>query len=222
MNSVFAAETLRRLPKAYVRNRRNGLGLGVIVILSTVGIGAMLAETPEEIIHLSVGKPVMVDGNIEPGEWSDAVEVKMPNDARLYLKVSGEFVYVAVQFPAARSGFTDLYIAPAGGSPFDLHASAKLGERQFDNHKWPEWSNWWNNQGWVANVSRVDSFEKRTFLAANVREYQIKRSRFPGHEWRLMLDMSLESREGQYTVTRFPTSASDSNPEKWLRVQIEP
>jgi hypothetical protein len=222
MNSVSAPETLRRLPKAYVRNRRKSLALGVIVILSAVGIGAMLAETPEAIIHLSVGKPVMVDGNIEPGEWSDAAEVKMPNDARLYLKVSGDFVYVAVQFPGSSSGFTDLYIAPAGGRLSDLHASAKLGERQFDNHKWPEWNNWWNNQGWVANVSRVDSFEKRTFLAANVREYQIKRSRFPGHEWRLMLDMSLESNGGQYAVTRFPTSASDSNPEKWLRVQIEP
>ena len=222
MNSVSAPKNLHCLPKAYVRNRRRTLGLGIIVILSTVGIGGMLPETPEEIIHLSVGKPVMVDGNIEPGEWSDAVQVKMPNDARLYLKASGEFVYLAVQFPASRSGFTDLYIAPAGGSLSDLHASAKLGERQFDNHKWPEWSNWWNNEGWVANVSRVDSFEKRTFLVANVREYQIKRSRFPGHEWRLMLDMSLESKGGQYTVTRFPTSASDSNPEKWLRVQIEP
>ena len=114
MNSVSAPETLPRLPKAYVRNRRNGLGLGVIVILSTVGIGAMLADTPKEIIHLSVGKPVMVDGNIEPGEWNDAAEVKMPNDARLYLKVAGESVYVAVQFPASRSGFTDLYIAPGG------------------------------------------------------------------------------------------------------------
>jgi hypothetical protein len=177
---------------------------------------------PGEIIQLSVGKPVMVDGNIESGEWSDAREVTMPNDARLYLKVSGEFVCMAVQFPASRSGFTDLYVAPAGGSIYDLHASAKLGERQLHNHKWPEWNHWWNNQGWVANVSRFDSFEKRTFLPATVREYQIKRSRFPGHEWRLMLDMSLESTGGEYTVARFPTSASDSNPEKWLRVQIEP
>lgn len=222
MSSVSAPETLRGLPKAYLRDQRRALGLGVIVIVSTVWIGAMLPETPEEIIRLSVGKPVMVDGNIEPGEWSDAAEVKMPNDARLYLKVAGEFVYVAVQFPASGSGFTDLYIAPAGGSLYDLHASAKLGERQLHNHQWPEWNNWWNNQGWVANVSRVDSFEKRTFLTANAREYQIKRARFPGREWRLMLDMSLESKEGRYTVVRFPTSASDSNPEKWLRVQIEP
>jgi len=222
MNYVSAPETLRGLPEQYVRNRRRAFGLGVVVILSTVLIGVMLPDTPEKIIHVPVGKPVIVDGKIEPGEWSDAAEVKMPNEARLCLKVSGEFVYVAVQFPASRSGFTDLYIASADGSIYDLHASAKLGERQLHNGKWPEWNNWWNNHGWVANVSRVDSFEKRTFLPANVREYQIKRSRFHGHEWRLMLDMSLESQGGEYTVARFPTSASDSKPEKWLRVQIEP
>ena len=89
MNSVSAPETAHRLPKPYGGNRRRAFGLGVIVILSTVWIGAMLPETPEEVIHQSAGKPVMVDGNIEPGEWSDAAEVKMPNDAWLYLKISG-------------------------------------------------------------------------------------------------------------------------------------
>lgn len=77
----------------------------------------------------------MVEGKIEPGEWSDTAQVKMPNDARLYLKVPDEFVYVAVQFPASRWGFTDLYLASAGGSLHDLHASAKLGKRELHNDK---------------------------------------------------------------------------------------
>jgi hypothetical protein len=222
MNPISALETLRCLPKPYVRNQTKPRGLGVIVILFTVLIGATLPDAPEEIIHVPIGKPVMVDGKIEPDEWSDAAELKMPNGARLCLKRAGEFVYVAVQFPVSRSGFTDLYISPEDGSIYDLHASAKLGERQMQSGKWPEWNIWWNNRGWVANVSRVDSFEKKTFLPANVREYQIQRSRFHGHEWRLMLNMSLESRGDEYTVQRFPKSASDSNPEKWLRVQMEP
>jgi len=159
---------------------------------------------------------------IGPGEWSDAAEVKMPRGARLYIKLSGDFVYVAVQFPATRSGFTDLYIAPEDGSIHDLHASAKLGERQLHDGKWPEWRNWWNNRGWAANVSQVESFEKRTFVPADVREYQIERSRFVGREWRLMLDMSIESQGGECAVARFPVSASGSNPEKWLRVQFGP
>ncbi len=204
------------------QRRARRCGLAGVVILGTIWVGAALAKTPEEIVHVPTGKPVMVDGKIGPGEWSDAAEVKMPRGARLYIKLSGDFVYVAVQFPATRSGFTDLYIAPEEGSIHDLHASAKLGERQLHDGKWPEWRNWWNNRGWAANVSQVESFEKRTFVPADVREYQIERSRFVGREWRLMLDMSIESQGGEYAVARFPVSASDSNPEKWLRVQFGP
>jgi len=36
-----------------------------------------------------------------------------------------------------------------------------------------------------------------------------------------MLDMSMESPGGKYTVVRLPASASDSNPEKW-RVRFDP
>jgi hypothetical protein len=40
------------------------------------------------------GKPVMVDGKIGPGEWSDAAEAEVPGGAGLYIKTSGDFVYV--------------------------------------------------------------------------------------------------------------------------------
>jgi hypothetical protein len=202
------------------RTRRSGLG--AVVLLLITWIGATSTDTTKEIVRVPTGKVVMVDGKIEPGEWSDAAEVKIPGDASLYLKSSGEFVYLAVRLPEGRSGFTDLYVVSEDGGIYDLHASAKLGERQLQNGKWPEWSNWWNNQGWVANVSQVESFEKRIFAPTNIREYQLERSRFRGREWRLMLDMSVESRGGEYKAVRFPASASDSNPEKWLRVQIEP
>jgi hypothetical protein len=73
-------------------------------------------------------------------------------------------------------GSQTLYIASEDGSIHDLHASAKLGERELQGGKWPgDWRNWWNNRGWVANVSQVESFEKRAFVLANVREYQIER-----------------------------------------------
>jgi hypothetical protein len=142
--------------------------------------------------------------------------------ARLYIKISEDFVYVAVQFPAGRSGFTDIYITSEDGGIYNLHASAKLGERRLDGGKWPEWSNWWEQPGVGGERSQVDSFEKRTFVPAGVREYQIERSRFVSREGRLMLDMSMESQGGKYTVVRFPASASDCNREKWLRVQFGP
>ena len=81
---------------------------------------------------MPTGKPVMVDGKLWRGKWSDAAEAEVPGGARLYIETSGNFVYVAVQFPAGRSGFTDIYITSEDGGIYDLHASAKLGERRLD------------------------------------------------------------------------------------------
>ena len=203
-------------------HRIKHVGLTTAVVLFTTWSGTQWMNGQEELVRVPAGKPVMVDGKIERGEWSDAAEVKMRDGARLYLKSAGDFVCVAVLFPTSRSGFTDLYIASEGGNIDDLHASAKLGERRLHNGKWPDWNSWWNNDGWVANVSQVRSFEKRTFMPANAREYQIKRSRFGGHVWRLMVDLSLDSEPGEYTVVRFPESTSNSNPQTWLKVQVEP
>jgi hypothetical protein len=161
--------------------------LAAVAILATICARVILAKTAEEVVHVPTGKPVMVDGKIGPEEWNDAAAEEVPSGGRLYLKTSGEFAYIAVQFPAGRSGFTDLYIASPDGTIHDLHAFPKLGERRLEGGKWPEWSDWWNNRGWVANVSEVESFEKRTFVPATVREYQIERSRFAGSDWRLML-----------------------------------
>jgi hypothetical protein len=192
-----------------------------LLLLFTIWTVVAAGENPHEIVLVPTGKPVMLDGKIESGEWSDATEVQMPNNGKLYLKRSNEFLYVAVQLPASRSGFTDLYLASEDGAIDDLHASAKLGERRLENGKWPEWTNWWNNQDWVANVSRVESFQKRTFLPATVREYQIRSSHFRGSRLCLRLEMSLESRGGKYELVRFPASASDSDLQNWLRVDFE-
>src|SRR5579875_1487870 len=52
-------------------------------------------------------------------------------------------------------GFTDLFV----NGDLDLHASAKLGERK----RQPDgtWSrrDWWNNDRWAANVSRMEKFD---------------------------------------------------------------
>ena len=192
---------------------RNGV---VVLVMFLLYATAVLAQT----IRAPLGKPVMLDGKIQPGEWSDATSLPIPNGGRFYVKTSKGFVYIAVQLPDDCSGFTDLYVAPGSGGLYDLHASAKLGERRVQDGKWGEWHEWWNNNGWVANVSRVDSFDKRTFLPAKVREYQMERARFGGLSWRVMVGMSLESRNNDYTVVRFPASASDSNTDQWLQIML--
>lgn len=171
--------------------------------------------------HITVprGRTVMIDGKISGDEWIDAGHVELGGSGHLFFKTAGQYVYFAVQLPNNRSGFVDLYLAPAGGKLYDLHSSAKLGERALAGGHWPEWNSWWNNRGWVANVSRVESFDEKKFLPETIREFQIDRSYFAGREWKIMLEISLA--KGQdYVVTPFPTNADPSHPETWLRVDL--
>jgi hypothetical protein len=190
--------------------------------MSLIPLAVVLASgaicRAEQPVRVPVGKPVMVDGHFSPKEWEDAAEIPMPESIRLYFKQSGEFVYVCVRLPKGRYGFTDLYLSTPEGPAVNLHASAKLGERVLTDNRWPEWT-WWNNADWVANVSRVDSFEKRTFLPEDLREFQIRRSRFPGGRWLVRLEVSVASKD-DYKAVAFPEGTSNKAKTGWLRLDL--
>lgn len=184
-----------------------------------IAIGGVAAE-PALRVPRTATVP-MIDGKLSVGEWSKAAQIEVPGIARLYFKQAAGFVYIAVEFTSAPSGIVDLYLAPDDGHIYDLHASAKLGERELKGDGWPEW-NWWNNRDWIANVSRVDSWEKRAFLPQQVREYQILRSRFPASAWRLRFELTAMTPKNEtLSVTVFPARTSDHNPSDWLTVQLQ-
>jgi hypothetical protein len=172
--------------------------------------------------HITVprGTPVMVDGKISPGEWRDAKSVAS-GDSRIWVKQASGFVFIAVQFPADAHGFTDLMISTAPGQRIDLHASAKLGERTMSGHGWTEWK-WWNNEGWTANVSRVDSFDNKVFFPEKVREYQIRRDRFPAKTWKVMVQLSIEGKDGAYHQIALPENANENVTSTWLQLTFSP
>ena len=164
---------------------------------------------------------VMIDGVLSEGEWQHAVSVDVPDTARLYFQRSADFVYVAVQYTNSPSGIVDLYLSPREGEVFDLHASAKLGERQLRGKTFPDWS-WWNNHDWTANISHVDSFEKRTFLPAPIREYQIRHSRFGSNAWRVRFELTAMGANNETQAHAvFPHGTIDTSTAGWLELDLE-
>jgi hypothetical protein len=162
----------------------------------------------------------MIDGKLSSREWEDAARIEVPGVARVYLKQAGGYVFLAVEYTAAPSGIVDLYLFPGDGQIYDLHASAKLGERTLHGQTWPEWT-WWTNRDWVANVSRVNSWEERSFLPEPVREYQILRSRFPAERWRIRLELTpMKGKEAQ-TATIFPDKSTDKDARNWLVLDLK-
>lgn len=192
------------------------------MLKTVLAVLMVLIANPSSGQHITVpqGAPVMIDGRISPGEWRDAESLAL-GGARIWVKQASEFVWIAVQFPPGAHGFSDLMISPVPGQMIDLHASAKLGERTLGKQGWSDW-NWWNNDGWTANVSRVDSFDKKTFFPETVREYQIRRSRFPGKAWKVMVQLSIEEKDGSYRQIALPENAAEADPSRWIQLTFSP
>jgi hypothetical protein len=178
---------------------------------------------PAQTLKAPTGKTVMIDAKISPSEWDDAGSLELFSGGKLYVKRDAEYVYLAVRLPEGNTMTVDLYIDDGTQPITDLHASARLGERVPRQDGWSndDW-HWANNRDWVANVSRVKSWEPREFFDENVREFQIKRSRFPAKKWRVMLEAMKRETDGKWSTTPFPAKADNLKPdERWLTLTIE-
>lgn len=187
----------------------------LLMLLQAVGPNDLHIRVPQ------TRSAVMIDGAFSKGEWQQAVSVDVPGTARLYFERSADFVYIAVQYTSSPSGIVDLYVSPREGEVFDLHASAKLGERQLRGHTFPDWT-WWNNRDWTANVSHVDSFQNRTFLPAPIREYQIRYSRFGSNSWRVRFDLTAMGAHNETQAHAiFPQGTTDTSTAGWLLLSLD-
>lgn len=183
----------------------------LLLLLSIASISH--AQTMVKVPH---SRSILIDGKCKAEEWGDAAEVTAPKDYRLYFKKTDDYVFICVKPPQERSFSVDLYLSPADGKMFTLHVSAKLGERVLEGDKWKEWTvdwNWWEVDDWWANVLRASDFEKRVFLPHQAIEFQIRRKRFGGERWRVMLDVS-----GGSLI--FPANASNIRRDTWLELDL--
>jgi hypothetical protein len=108
-----------------------------VLLLFCVRLGATASDLRIPVPR--AGSEVMIDGVLSKGEWQNAKRVEVPGVATLYFQQSAESVYIAVEYTNAPSGIVDLYLSPAEGEIYDLHSSAKLGERKSHANAFPDW-----------------------------------------------------------------------------------
>jgi len=193
------------------------------ILAGTLALVHIFSEA--EVQDLRVPVPhtqpaIMIDGVLSPDEWQSAKMIDAAGVALLYFQQSADFVYIAVQYKTSPSGIVDLYLSPSEGEVYNLHASAKLGERKLQANGYSDWS-WWNNRDWTANVSRVHSFEARTFLPTPLREFQIRRARFPSVTWRLRFELTaMTTKNETQAISLFPRDTTDKATTGWLVLDL--
>jgi hypothetical protein len=165
-------------------------------------------------IRVPAGRPVMIDGKFGEQEWDDAV-VCSGKGYRVFIKTFGGYLAVCFQSLTADNIYTELYLDD-GKTERVLHASAKLGERTYADHRWSA-ETWWNNVGWTANVSHIDDVSKGTFIPGRIREYQIKTSTIRGDHLRLFIRAGQMSADAKWSAG-FPAGGDAENTKSWLAV----
>ena len=165
-------------------------------------------------ITVPKGAHVLIDGKLGRGEWSDARRVAASDSVTLYLKHDAHYLYVAVK-PTGGAFSVDLYVDRRVGTRIlDLHASAKLGEREGVFEQWPEWD-WWNNRRWAANVARVASFEPRAFLPDEAKEFQIAMERLGAKRIWLSADVQTGG-----DIRSIPSEGDERYARHWLKLRL--
>ncbi|HEU4697833.1 MAG TPA: hypothetical protein VFS40_01495 [Gemmatimonadales bacterium] len=204
--------------------RLSALLVPCALLLSTRGLAA------QQSIRVPTGRPipVLLDGWLAPGEWDDAAVVPVADSVRLLLKQVGGQVFVAVTSGAPVGRPIDLYLQDASGRITQLHASMQLGERVRGDTVWrdevPAW-HWGNRVDWTANEAKLDehrpatgTFSSRLF-PGDVTEFQIRRSRFGGREWRLWVEVGFfpGTAGGPYFYPREATR----DPRTWAVLRLD-
>lgn len=184
--------------------------------LLLIFISLSVAAYTQEIKVPSSKQSVLLDGKFEKTEWQDAKVLVVDDSLTLYFKQDSENLYWCLHNGRNVRGLmgVDFYFT-VNDSLIDLHASAKLGERQYSGGGYGEWR-WWNNRAWAANVSRFNSFEGQRFLPDEAKEFQLRKSRFANKPIRLMFQLDQPGFK-----PAFPPNATVDNPQKWLRLVLD-
>jgi len=160
---------------------------------------------------------VMLDGQIEPGEWDKALKVKVSDSLSLYFQQDASNLYLALANPFGQQTLmaVDFYVEPEEHVLLNLHASAKLGERTLQGQDYGEW-NWWNNRQWYANVVRTGNNASQRFIFDEAKEFQIRKSRLKNRNLKLMFEITYP----ESMMTTFPANAASTSTENWLMLVL--
>jgi len=101
-----------------------------------------------EVPEVAGVTPVLTDGVLDDGEWSDAAALPL-GGVELLAKRDARYLYLALRFVDGKHSGLDLYLASSPEVRRMFHISSELGTERFEDGHWSERS--WNVRGWVGN-----------------------------------------------------------------------
>ena len=143
------------------------------------------------VVPIGNGNPVLIDGIFSPGEWTDALRIKITDSLEIFLKHYQGHAYIGIYCPLFISKIADVFISTDNKVIYQLHSSAQLGER----HRTIENPNpevrWGDTKGWYANETRWDAKKLSSLVNdGKSRDEAILEAIYPydGFEYQILLN----------------------------------
>lgn len=155
--------------------------------------------------------PILLDGLFSPGEWDDALRLRIDPKANLLIKTKKGHLFIGIKCTDLKIPVADIYLATENRPIYQLHASAQLGERVLSEEHGSENDppfHWGDTRDWYANevrwnnstltsimetegISREEAFSRAVYPYEGF-EFQIKQSKFQTNELWIRIEVSYE------------------------------
>jgi len=204
--------------------------LGAIVI----GTGVRAQDSPGTV-RVPEGRPILTDGVFSPGEWDDALAIRVRPDLQLLVKKNAGFVFIGLKYTPLCRSIVDLFISRDGKTITHLHVSAQLGERLLagpgsadspPRFVWGATSDWYANEvRWDAGkvealmkqgMDRYKAQEAATFPYDGF-EFQIRQSKFGSDAWLVRIESPMPP---DWSKIIFPPGTEEASTDGWLKLDL--
>ena len=137
-------------------------------------------------------------------------------------------VYVCATGKAEDYTVIDLFIEdPQTGKLHNLHASAQLFDKVFENGQWSK-PMFWSQKDWggfwvpYAGSRDTEKGKRPKFLKGSDREIQILKKKFSGYTWNMMIGIGGIYQDGNNGGSAFyPAKAIDTDKSTWMKFSFK-
>ena len=198
-------------------------GIAASILLALASLGSAQEVVPGRV---DGNERVLLDTTCDAAEWANAARTRVSDSSELLALQDPASVYLCVTLPPDSYGTMDLYVVGAdGGEPFNLHASAQVGERRKAAGVWPDWT-FGNHRLWYSppvaatGASVVDSRARMTFGPVAGREVAIDRRKLGVGPWRFMAEIRALGTDKRGTLT-FPATGKADDTTTWATLRLD-
>jgi hypothetical protein len=193
-----------------------------IAILASIPFIFAAGQAQAEITP-PIGSEILLDGTCADDEWNDAKSIASNQGHTIRVKRSDRYLFMCITYPENSHGVFEGYLVSENQpKPLNIHVSAKVGDREWQDDKWPEWE-WWAAQGWWSNAARYNSTEEgeRRFLRTPAREIQFDLDHFGRAGWRIMFDLYYgQNDDGSNRTVPLPAGAKFTDQNSWFELSF--